>query len=80
MQYHLFVGYLETVLTGKNGREQYNALVWKNVFFGKRDKGTFTFTPMSWSASPAHFRHPDVFTELSTIIDFPADVRKALSP
>ncbi len=29
-------------LAGKNGQEQYQALVWKNVFFGKRDKGTFT--------------------------------------
>ena len=27
-------------LAGKNGQEQYKALVWKNVFFGKRDKGS----------------------------------------
>lgn len=80
MRFHLFTGYLENTLAGKHGHEQYKALVWKNVFFGKRDKGTFTFSPMSWSASPAHFRHPDVFDELSKIIDFPADVKQALSP
>jgi HEPN domain-containing protein len=79
MRFHLFTGYLENTLAGKNGREQYRALVWKNVFFGKREKGTFSFSPMSWSASPAHFRYPDVFDELSKIIDFPADVRQALS-
>lgn len=80
MLFHLFSGYLEDVLAGKNGREQYNALVWKNVFFGKRDKGTLTFTHMSWSASPPHFRHPAVFTELARIIDFPPDVKRALAP
>lgn len=80
MRFHLFSGYIENTLSGKHGKEQYRALVWKNVFFGKRDKGTFSFSPMSWSASPAHFRHPEVFAELSKIIDFPADVRKALTP
>lgn len=80
MRFQLFVGYLENVLAGKNGTEQYEALVWKNVFFGKRDKGTFKFTSMSWSASPPHFRHPTVFAELTKIIDFPSDVRRALLP
>jgi hypothetical protein len=79
VRHHLFVGYLEDTLKGKHGREQYDALVWKNVFFGKRDKGTFEFVQMSWSASPAHFRHPEVFDELAKIIDFPSDVTRALS-
>lgn len=79
MRFHLSSGYLENTLAGKNGKEQYKALVWKNVFFGKRDKGTFSFSSMSWSASPAHFRHPDVFADLAKIIDFPPDVKRALS-
>jgi hypothetical protein len=79
MKYRLFSGYLEDALAGKHGREQYKALIWKNVFFGKREKGSFEFLHMSWSASPAHFRHPDVFDELAEIIDFPGDVKRALS-
>jgi HEPN domain-containing protein len=79
MKYRLFTGYLEDALASKHGPEQYEALVWKNVYFGKRDKGSFEFLQMAWSASPAHFRHPEVFSELAKIIDFPKDVRLALS-
>jgi HEPN domain-containing protein len=78
-RYHLPSGYLEDVLAGKNGPEQYTALVWKNIFFGKRDKGTIEYAPLSWSAIPAHFRHPDVFAELAEVIEFPKDVHSALS-
>lgn len=76
-KFRLFNGYLEKVLEGKQGKEQYEALVWKNVYFGKRDKGTITYQPLSWSAVPPHVRHPDVFKELSAVIQFPKDVRDA---
>jgi HEPN domain-containing protein len=78
-RFHLPYGYLEDILAGKNGTEQYRALVWKNVFFGKRDKGTFELRPLSWIANPAHFRHPEVFAELAKVIYFPSDVHAALS-
>lgn len=77
-RFRLPSGYLEDVLAGKKGAEQYRALVWKNVFFGKRDKGAFDLRPLSWVASPAHFRHPEVFADLAKVIDFPPDVRAAL--
>lgn len=77
-RFRLPFGYLEDVLAGKKGTEQYRALVWKNIFFGKRDKGTFELRPLSWMASPAHFRHPEVFPDLAKVIDFPPDVRAAL--
>jgi HEPN domain-containing protein len=78
-KFRLFFGYLEDVLKGRMGQEQYDALVWKNVFYGKRDKGTITFKPLGWMANPAHVRHPDVFAELAAIVDFPKDVRREMS-
>lgn len=78
-KFRLFGGYLESVLDGKRGPEQYRALVWKNVFYGKRDKGTLEYTPVSWMANPAHVRHPGMFKELSMILDFPKDVRRAFA-
>lgn len=47
MKYRLFSGYLEDALSGNHGPEQYRALVWKNIYFGKRDKGTFEFRQIS---------------------------------
>jgi hypothetical protein len=79
-KHHLFSGYLEDVLKGKKGLEPYDALVWQNMYFGKREKKTVSFHSLSWAASPAHFRHPQVFTELAKIIDFPKDVKQELSP
>lgn len=79
-KHRLFSGFLEDVLAGNKGDDAYDALVWKNVFFGKRRKGPFPFTAMSWSASPPHFRHPAVFAELAKIIYFSKEVRLALSP
>jgi hypothetical protein len=78
-RFRLSMGYLENILSGNNGPEQYSALVWKNLFFGKRHKGSFTIKPLSWSASPAHCRHPEVFDEVAEVIDFPSDVKRALS-
>lgn len=78
-RFRLFGGYLEEVLDGKHGPEQYTALVWKNVYYGKRDKGRIEYQPLTWISEPAHIRHPDVFDELAEILDFPKDVRKALS-
>jgi hypothetical protein len=77
-RFHLQFGYLEKVLEGTHGPEQYGALVWKNVFFGKRDKGAFHLPGLAWSASPPHFRYPEVFSELAEILDFPKDVKHAL--
>ena len=79
-RFRLFGGYLEKVLDGKQGPEQYRALVWKNVYYGKRDKGRIEFAPLSWMANPAHIRHRSMFAELDKIIDFPKDVRRALMP
>lgn len=76
-RFKLFGGYLEAVLEGKHGPEQYSALVWKNVFYGKRDKGKINFSPVSWMANPAHVRHPNMFEELAKVLDFPRDVARA---
>lgn len=78
--FRLFNGYLEKVLDGKNGPEQYKALVWKNVYYGKRDKGTIQYAPVSWIANPAHVRHPKHFKKLAEIMDFPKDVRRSFDP
>ena len=73
-------GYLEETLEGRRGREQYDALVWKNVYYGKRDKGKIEFRPLGWSANPAHVRHPNEFAALVKVMDFPKDVAQALLP
>ena len=77
--FRMFGGYLEDVLDGRMGPEQYRALVWKNVFYGKRDKGRIEFAPLTFSGAPAHFRHPAVFAELARILDFPKDVKRSLA-
>jgi hypothetical protein len=77
-KFRLQFGYLEEVLDGKRGRDQYSALVWKNVFYGKRDKGTITYSPLSRIGNPAHFRHPKHFEELAKLLWYPADVARAI--
>lgn len=78
-RFRLFGGYLESVLDGKHGPEQYRALVWKNFYFGKRAKGQIEYSPVTWMANPAHIRYPEVFDELAEILDFPGDVKRALT-
>ncbi len=77
-KFRMMGGYLESVLEGKRGTEQYQALVWKNIFYGRRNKTRVELPGFGWSANPAHVRHPELFDELSKILDFPKDVTKAL--
>ena len=78
-RFRMFGGYLEDVLDGKKCPEQYRALVWKNVFYGRRYKPRIEYRPLTQIGDPAHIRHPEVFSELLKILDFPRDVRAALA-
>lgn len=75
--FRLTSGYLESVLEGKHGPEQYRVLVWKNFYFGKRGKGRIEYSPVTWMANPVHVRYPEAFEELAKILDYPRDVREA---
>ncbi|MEQ8693975.1 MAG: HEPN domain-containing protein [Gammaproteobacteria bacterium] len=74
-KYRLLNGYLETVIDRK--KPSYDALVWKNFFYGRVKKHRINnFRSRMSSHNPTHNLHPEVFAELSDLVDFPAAVKK----
>lgn len=74
-KYKLFGGYLEKVI--KDELPSYQDLVWKNFFYGRVKKNKIkNFTSRISSQNPTHSLHPDVFEELSSLVDFPKKVKK----
>jgi len=76
-QFRIYGGFLEQVLERRK-RLPYDALVWKNFYYGKRRKRIIRrFTKHSWSINPAHYRAPERFKELNGLVYFPDSVKDA---
>lgn len=76
-KFRIHRGFLEDVLQNRRSRLREH-LVWKNFYYGARRKHVIKrFTKHAWSANPAHFLSPAIFTELSSLVDFSKSVRKA---
>ena len=74
-RYRVFNGHLEKVID--KGLPAYDDLVWKNFFYGKVKKHKIkNFKFRSSSKNPTHSMHPDVFSDLEKLVDFPAVVKK----
>lgn len=77
-RFRLQGGYLEDVLDHRHGPEQYETLVWKNFFYGKRKKGTRVWDPLTRLGEPPHYRHPEGLKPLSELLHIPKDVASEL--
>lgn len=73
-KYKIFNGHLEKVIEKR--LPSYDALVWKNFFYGRVKKhkiNNFRFR-MS-SQNPTHSLHPEIFDTLNQLVDFPKVIR-----
>ena len=74
-KFQLFDGYLEKII--KERRPAYDALVWKNFFFGRAKKHAIRNYPFRGSSqNPTHALHAEVFSSLASLVDFPKAVKK----
>ncbi len=73
-KYKIFDGYLEKVI--KEKLPSYDALVWKNFFYGrvKKHKIKKIRFRMSWQ-NPTHSMYPEKFAMLNEMVDFPKNVK-----
>ncbi len=73
-EFRIFNGYLEDVV--KRRLESYEALTWKNFYYGRRRKLSIKNVRLrAGSTNPTHALHPEAFSELAKLVDFPAPVR-----
>lgn len=73
-KYRLFGGYLEKIIKKKGA--SYEALVWKNFYFGRRRKRKIrNFTFRMTGTNPTHSLHPEIFGTLDGLVDFPQAIR-----
>lgn len=73
-KYEIQGGYLEEVLRRK--LPAYDALVWKNFFFGRVKKHQIkNFRFRMSSKNPTHVLHPEAFQHLDALVDFPKEIR-----
>ncbi len=73
-KYKIFNGYLEKVIEKRH--PSYDALVWKNFFYGRVNKHTIKSFPMRMSSqNPTHSLRPEIFSVLNQLVDFPRDIR-----
>jgi HEPN domain-containing protein len=76
-RYRISNGYLEKVLAKR--LPAYDALVWKNPFFGKVAKHKITMMDRFSATNPTHFSIPECFETLNKLVQFPKDVKKKFS-
>lgn len=63
-------GYLEEILRTPKARLREH-LVWKNFYYGSYMKRRIKrFTMQTWSATPTHFRRPEIFDDLARLVQF----------
>ena len=75
-KFTLFGGFLEGVLRDKKS-ELRTQLVWKNFYYGTYCKQVIYGYPSRTSVgNPIDFMHPEVFEELSTLVQFSPDVKE----
>jgi HEPN domain-containing protein len=77
ISYRLANGYLEKVID--KGHPAYDALVWKNFYFGRVAKHRIKFGDRISMTNPTHFINPECFEELKERVDFPKDVIRKFS-
>lgn len=74
-KYQIQGGYLEEVINRK--LPAYDALVWKNLFFGRVTKHKIKNFPFRMSSrNPTHVLHPETFPYLDNLVDFPKEIKK----
>ena len=75
-RYRVFGGFLENAIDKKTPAA--SALTWKNVYYGRRGKRRLRNVRLRGSSiNPTHYLHPEVFSELDCLVDFPKQVREA---
>ena len=73
-KFHIKGGFLEGVLGGRSPLRMH--LVWKNFWFGSKRRRHIAQFPMRerWSR-PIHFKQPEVYHALKTLVQFEGPVR-----
>jgi hypothetical protein len=71
-------GVLEKMLEGQS--EAKTALIWKNFYFGRKNKKTIQWQAIGHYSSPAHVIAPEIFAELEKFVDFSYPVREYFQP
>jgi HEPN domain-containing protein len=75
-KFNLFGGFLEQVLRDKKSGLR-SQLVWKNFYYGTyRKQVIWGYPSYSLVGNPIHFMHPEVFDELSHLVQFSSDVKQ----
>lgn len=73
-KYKIFNGYLEKVIEKR--LPSYNALVWKNFYYGRVKKHAIKNICIRMSSqNPTHSLHPEKFSVLNQLVDFPRAIR-----
>jgi hypothetical protein len=73
-KYKIFNGYLEKVIEKR--LPSYDSLVWKNFFYGRVKKHKIkNFRFRMSSQNPTHSLHPEIFSTLDRLVDFPKTIR-----
>jgi HEPN domain-containing protein len=74
-KYSIRGGLLEDII--KKRKSAYNALIWHNFYYGKRQKGLIKKHPNHMSSvNPTLTMHPEVFEELDKLVTFSREVRE----
>jgi hypothetical protein len=74
-KYRIAGGYLEAVLA-KRESELRKHLVWKNFYCGSDKKQRVkNVQKRIWSANPTHYLQPEIFEELSQLVQFSKEVQ-----
>jgi HEPN domain-containing protein len=74
--YHISSGYLERVLAKRNSKAR-QALIWKNLFFGRHSKKPVFYTIRGGALTPTQDIHEEWFEILKGFVDFPELKRRA---
>jgi len=73
-KYKIFNGYLEKVIEKR--LPSYGDLIWKNFFYGRVKKHKIkNFRFRMSSQNPTHSLHPEIFSTLNQLVDFPRAIR-----
>lgn len=73
-------GQLEEILTSEHNKalwkEAREQLVWKNFYFGRKQKKSIQWRASGHYSSPQHVIEPEIFTELEKLVDFSSATRE----
>ena len=71
-------GKLETVLGSQSGARA--ALVWKNLYIGRKNKKSIQWKVRAHYSSPAHVIAPEIYSELEKLMDFSHETKEYFRP